>query len=185
MIMPNFLHVFNAYTSQSYINIIYKGITGDIQKVAQASPYNNAAGVFADSLWRLAPTGDFTTDTFYYGSMVFVGNGTTAPTIDDYNLESLIGYSAKGLHMESTSLAYNENTDHYKINRIMTVVLRNKSENDINVSEMGWFIAVPTPDDNSSEENRNYYRMMLAREVFEPVTIKPGEVRAFTMSIEM
>lgn len=185
MITPNFLHVFNAYTSESNMNMIYRGITGDIQKVIRTSPYNNESGVYVGSLWRLAPTGDFTPDTFYYGSMVFVGNGTTAPTIDDYNLESLIGYSADGLHMESTSLAYNENTDHYKINRIMTVVLKNKSENDINVSEMGWFIAVPTPDNNASEQTGEYYRMMLAREVFEPVKIKPGEVRAFTMSIEM
>lgn len=183
MIMPNYLHVFNAYTSQGYMNMIYKGITGDTKKVIHNSNYNNAIGVFGDSLWRLAPTGDFTPDNFYYGSMIFIGNGTTAPTIDDYKLESLIEYSATGLHMESTALAYNENVDHYKINRIMTVVLRNKSENDITVSEMGWFIAVPV--DNETTQSGEYHRMMIARETFEPVTIKPGEVRTFTMSIEM
>ena len=183
MIMPNFIHVFNAYTSQSWINMICKDITGKIEKRSYDSGNSTSIGRYADAAWKMAATGDYTPETFYNGSMIFVGNGTTAPTVDDYKLESLIEYSATGLHMESKALAYNENADHYKTNRIMTVVLNNKSESDITVSEMGWFIAVPKYID--IEASSEYHRLMLAREVFEPVTIKPGEVRAFTMSIEM
>lgn len=183
MIMPNFIHVFNAYTSQNWINLVYKNITGKIEKTAYDSGNSNAIGRYADAAWKMAETGDYTPETFYNGSMIFVGGGTTEPTVDDYKLESLIEYSVTGLHTEAKALAYNENADHYKINRIMTVVLNNKSESDITVSEMGWFIAVPKNID--IDAGSEYHRMMLAREVFEPVTIKPGEVRAFTMSIEM
>lgn len=180
MIMPNFIQVFNAYTSQYYMKMIYKDMTGNTQKVTHTSNYNNAITVFADSLWRLAPTGDFTLDNFYYGSMIFVGSGTTAPTSDDYKLESPCAYSDSGLHVVSIAQAYKEE---YKTNRVVTVTVKNNSTEDITVSEMGWFIAVPV--DASIEQTGEYYRMMLAREVFEPVIIKPGEVRAFPMSIEM
>lgn len=180
MIMPNFMQVFNAYTSQIQMKMIYKGITGDIQKVKRTLGYNNAMEVFAQCLWRLAPTGDFTLDNFYYGSMIFVGSGTTAPTSDDYKLESPCVYSDSGLHVVNIAQAYKEE---YKTNRVVTITVRNNSLEDITVSEMGWFIAASV--DNSIDQTGEYYRMMLAREVFEPVTIKPGEVRAFTMSIEM
>lgn len=80
-------------------------------------------------------------------------------------------------------MAYNENAGHYKTNRIMTVVLKNKSNTNITVSEIGWFLAVPK--EYGAEEGSNYFRVMMAREVFEPAPIKIGEVRAFTMSIEM
>lgn len=180
MIMPNFMQVLNAYTSQMYMRMIYKGITGDIQKVEHTTNRNNSIAVFAESLLRLASTGDFTPENFYNGSMLFVGNGTTAPTSDDYKLESPCVYSDSGLHVVSITQAYKEE---YKTNRVVTITVKNNSTEDINVSEMGWFIAVPV--DNSIEQTGEYYRMMLAREVFEPVTIKPGEVRAFTMSVEM
>lgn len=183
MIMPNFIHVFNAYTSQNWINILCKDITGQIAKSAYESDNYTAIGEYANASWKMASTGDFTPENFYNGSMLFVGNGTTAPTTDDYTLESLIEYSAEGLHMESKSLAYNENVEHYKTNRIMTVVLKNKSNTNITVSEIGWFLAVPKF--YGTEEGSDYFRIMMAREVFEPVTIKPGEVRAFTMAIEM
>lgn len=183
MIMPNFMHIFNAYTSQTWINMLCKDITGQIIKDAYGVSNNMAIGLYADAAWKMASTGDFTPENFYNGSMLFVGNGTTAPTEDDYNLESLIEYSAEGLHMESISLAYNENAGHYKTNRIMTVVLKNKSNTNITVSEIGWFLSVPK--EYGAEEGSNYFRVMMAREVFEPVTIKQGEVRAFTMSIEM
>ena len=183
MIMQNFMHIFNAYTSQTWINMLCKDITGQIIKDAYGVSNDMAIGLYADAAWKMASTGDFTPENFYNGSMLFVGNGTTAPTEDDYKLESLIEYSAEGLHMESISLAYNENAGHYKTNRIMTVVLKNKSNTNITVSEMGWFIAVPKQMDINADSE--YYRLLLAREVFEQVIIKPGEVRAFTMSIEM
>lgn len=180
MIMPNFMQVFNAYTSQYYMRMIYKGITGDIQNIGHTTGFSDAIAVFTESLFRLAPTGDFTIDNFYYGNMIFVGSGTTAPTIDDYKLESPCVYSDSGLHVISITQAYKKE---YKTNRVVTVTVKNNSTEDITVSEMGWFIAVPV--DSDIKQTGEYYRMMLAREVFEPVTIKPGEVRAFTMSIEM
>lgn len=54
-----------------------------------------------------------------------------------------------------------------------TYTVKNNSDSDISISEMGLF----------THNEWVSMTFMWAREVFDKITLKPGEVRAFTMTI--
>lgn len=180
MIMPNFMQTQNIYLNNSEILGILKKIDGSTKKVNENVQNSAWHADYLNQVFAITPLGDYSLETFYNGNYVFLGGGTTEPAEDDYTLESPYTYSDSELHVVNIAQAYKPD---YKTNRVYTITVRNNSADDITVSEMGWFCAMSfygalLPDGQ-------YDRVMLAREIIEPVTIHPGEVRAFTMSIEM
>lgn len=104
-----------------------------------------------------------------------VGAGTTAPTIDDYCMESEITdlqqlslYTRPNYTDDSGNVPYI--TDILNV----TATYRNNTSNDITVTEIGFGV-------RSYGNNADY---LLCREVLdEPVTIEPNKVYTFTMTI--
>lgn len=181
MIMPNFIQLLNVFISKNWATAIFKDITGKIQKIDKDVGNNLWVDTYLNEMYENATLGDYSIDTFYNGSYIFLGSGTTVPTKDDYTLEVPYTYASDGLHVVSMAKSYKET---YTTNRVYTITVKNNSNEDITVSEIGWFLAWCT-DGTTGATPSAYFKNLMAREVFEPVTIKTGEVRAFTMSIEM
>lgn len=105
-----------------------------------------------------------------------VGTGTTAPTIDDYCMEN------ENTDLQQLSLYIrpnytDDNSDIPYIADIITITAtyKNNTSNNITISELGFGV-------NSNYDNNNKY--LLCHEVLdEPVTIEPGKVYTFTMTI--
>lgn len=102
---------------------------------------------------------------------VKVGTGTTAPTADDYELESV----NSDITVSSASTAPTDSSS-----RIYTVTLNNPTDNDINITEIGLYGRLS-----------DYYGIALAygeylldRTVLStPVTIPAGQSKAITYEI--
>ena len=142
---------------------------------ANQSSYNNkqqisSAGYTRTSVYdttRIAATNDINTDTVstsrYPDGMgalfMYIGNGTTQPTKDDYTMEScLTDYERTGLIVTS-----NQNLG------IVQVILTVKPTKDIQMSEIGIFT---TPwSSNSSNRNTKAEFVMACHDVFTPVTL--------------
>lgn len=181
MIMPNFMQLQNVFTYSGRAKTVFKDITGAVQKLDKEINNSGWISTYANQLFNISTLGDYSLETFYNGNYVFLGGGTTEPTKDDYTLESPYTYSDSGLHVVSITHSYKPE---YKTNRVYTITVKNNSNEDITVSEIGWFLAWCT-DGTTEATPSAYFKNLMAREVFEMVTIKPGEVRAFPMSIEM
>lgn len=181
MIMPNFMQLLNAFLSRGWVTTTFKDINGEIKTVDNNVGNSVWIDAYLNQIYANAPLGDYSIDTFYNGSYIFLGSGTTEPAKDDYTLEAPYAYSEGGLHVVSIIESYKEN---YNTNRVFTITVKNNSNEDITVSEIGWFLAWCT-DGTTGATPSAYFKNLMAREVIEPVTIHPGEVRAFTMSIEM
>ena len=100
-----------------------------------------------------------------------VRGGGTSPTVDDYKLENMIEYSDDGLKIMTESLGVHPQDDVlYVYNR----TVKNNSDSPITISESGMI---------STSYNIGIF--LWARETFNPITIQPGEVRSFTMTISI
>ena len=107
---------------------------------------------------------------------IFVGNGTTAPTIDDLDLESEINTLTKMSGGNTTSTGYAGNT--YENNYIGNIyaTFKNDTANNITVTELG----VKADNINISG---SYKQVLMIRETFDPVVIAPGETYSFSVTI--
>ena len=107
-----------------------------------------------------------------------VRGGGTSPTADDYKLGNIIEYSDDGLAVISTNLvsSYNENNLY-----IFTFTCKNKSTDDITINESGLITKFKFRNLNMS----NPVFFLWARDTFDPIVMKPGETRAFTMEITL
>lgn len=105
------------------------------------------------------------------------GTGTTAPTEDDYTIESII---SSGLSMTGTpqkQYSFNSETDEYTV--YYDITLANSSESDISISEVCHFANVfPTANKGEAPVTNiyNYFSVLMDRIVLEiPVVIPAGE----------
>ena len=156
---------------------------------ANRSTYDNkqqisSAGYTRTSVYdttRITATNDINTDTAstskYPDGMgtlfMYIGNGTTQPTKDDYTMEScLTDYERTGLIVAS-----NQNSG------IVQVLLTVKPTNDIQMSEIGIFT---TPYDTASR-NRNTKTefVMVCHDTFTPVTLPKDRVVTITYTIDL
>ena len=104
--------------------------------------------------------------TFGYSKGIILGKGTTPPTYSDYRMENY-----------DTGLTYSNSTASWAApNVIITESATNNTDADITVSEIGMF----GMDSNS---NQYFNKVLYTRNVIEPVTIKPGETKTFTVKI--
>ena len=156
---------------------------------ANDATYNNkqqisSAGYTRTSVYdttKIVATNDINTDTVTtrrcpdgMGTLfMYIGNGTTQPTKDDYTMEScLTGYERTGLIVTS-----NQNSG------IVQVILTVKPTNDIQMSEIGIF----TTPWSSNEYDRNTKKefVMVCHDVFTPVTLPANKVVTITYTINL
>lgn len=105
------------------------------------------------------------------GICLLIGSGTIKPSHDDYKLVSEI------IHYEvvSQSITRNNNKNDSEFLDV-TRIIRNNTDQDISVSEIG--ICIKTKQDYACAS------VLIAREVLEsPVIVKSGEKHSFTMSL--
>lgn len=132
------------------------------------STYTN--GLFHNASLRSLLKTDSTT-----GTGMFFGSGTTPATSDDYKLENLIDFSSDALTVVSAIVSKfpDENTL-----LVFTFTVKNNSNEPIVISETG---LISNPNLTNVYQDRVIF--LWARDTFEPVTLQPGETRAFTMTI--
>lgn len=111
------------------------------------------------------------------GAFIFLGSGTTKPTKNDVTLESHIPYSDTGLKVIDSTYSYKLSADTF-INFVVTV--KNTTDSPIDISEIA-LIFRP----NGGNYINYPYNYMIARNVFDTITMEPGEVRSFTMTISV
>ena len=156
---------------------------------ANYSTYDNkqqisSAGYTRTSVYdttRITATNDINTDTVsterYPDGMgalfMYIGNGTTQPTKDDYTMEScLTNYERTGLIVTT-----NQNSG------IVQVLLTVKPTNDIQMSEIGIFT---TPwSSNNFNGNTKAEFVMVCHDVFTPVTLPVNKPVTITYTIDL
>lgn len=119
----------------------------------------------------------------YKRGIIDVGNGTTAPTFDDYHMES-----------ENTTLTYVSESrdtptrDDYEKDYIYscTTTYKNNTSNPITITELGLYrtsagnaASVPVEESTPISE----FGILIAHEIIDPVIINPNETKTFTMVI--
>lgn len=180
----------DKYQKVAYINEL--STTTDSQSYligANYSTYGNkqeisSAGYTRTSVYdtnRIAATNDINTDTVstnrYPDGMgtlfMYIGNGTTQPTKDDYTMEScLTDYERTGLIVTS-----NQNSG------IVQVMLTIKPTNDIQMSEIGIFT---TPcSNNGVDRNTKTEFVMVCHDIFTPVTLPANKTTTITYTIDL
>lgn len=122
--------------------------------------------LFKDTSLRSLTTGE--------GTGMFLGAGNTPATKDDYKLENALDFSEGGLTVLSETLNHMVDEDTL-YNYVLTV--KNNSAEAITISESGMISRI-----NNSDINETF---LWARDTFEPVTLQPGDTRAFTMTISL
>lgn len=160
-------------------NIKVKTIEGAIDGV-QVTNYGIAnniiftytSAMFAKTGLRSFPMGK--SNQVDSNSGMFFGSGTTSATNEDYKLENLIGFSDTGLSVISTNFAHIVNEDTLYV---YTYTVQNKSSEPITISESALISSIYYYAQNK------VVTFMWARDTFEPITLQPGEVRPFSMTI--
>lgn len=103
---------------------------------------------------------------------IYVGSGTTEPTLDDYNLENI----DSRLSLVTKSGTNTSENASYEQNYIasFSATFMNKTEDDITISEIGLI----------GESSSYQKKAMIARDLLdEPRTIHPGKTYTFSMTI--
>lgn len=146
MLTKNGKYVFGTtFTLNTGANVILKTLQGTIDSNPKSSLYNNMK--------------------------LYVGNGTTIPTVDDYNMESKITTLTELGHNRTAPSGISDN-----FMLTASTTFKNNTNEAITVSELGFITGYNDqyPDSGS---------FLLAHELIEPVTIQPNETYAFTMII--
>lgn len=133
---------------------IRSGSMSTIHSVS-GSAYNNTTG-----------SNGIDTTGIYKG--VVLGTGTTPPTYSDFRIEAPV---------EPTGYSNNSYSVSADCQQVLTQSYTNKSSEDIIVTELGLFVS-------DADNNENYAKVLLTRNVISPVTIKPNETKTFTIKID-
>ena len=119
------------------------------------------------------------TNSVYYtntqmGRYVDVGFGNTAPTSSDYKLEDSNACDTPTLTWISSIEARQ-----YPSLRSVTSVYRNDTGSNVVVKEIGMVT-------HGNGASNNAYNALLTRTVLDsPITVAPGEVKAFTITLDV
>ena len=115
-------------------------------------------------------TGSFSMSSFKGNQKLVVGSGTTAPTIQDYAIESPVS-----LDLISNTFSIAPSTSSNYMETIQST-FKNNGNTDVTVSEVGLYV-------DGNGEWSGTHTAMVAREVIPPVTIAPGKTYTFSMTI--
>ena len=114
------------------------------------------------------------------GGYVHFGRGTTAPTINDYTLESVI---TSGI---SISTSYSSGSDQNgKIYSRYIYTLTNTSANDITIGELGGFVSCSNLLTAQNSTSRASGILMVFRETFTPIILPSGQSVAITLTMKL
>lgn len=116
------------------------------------------------------------------GVGVYFGSGSTPATKDDYTLESPINSSFSRESVSSLTLITDDpNVYSY----VVTYTLKNISNSDINIYEMGVITGVTSSSNFTPTASTNVWWPVLMERVVltEPITIHPGEMKSVTYKI--
>ena len=133
--------------------------------------YKKIDGTYVGKNISIATAGDGVRSSLYYihngypTRTLRIGTGSTEPTIDDYKLEQMIDVNAK-----TASLA--NSWEFESSYTIINAVFLNETDADWIVTEVGDFLSISTSE-----------ALLLAREVFDPVTVKPGQTFSISMKL--
>ena len=97
-----------------------------------------------------------------------IGTGTTEPTYDDYELEQFLNVTPSSV-TAVTSGKYDNVYD------IVTATFLNETDADWVVTEVGEYLITSSTDETAA--------LLLAREVFDPVTVKPRQTFSVSMKL--
>lgn len=119
-------------------------------------------------------------ETSIFDGGIFFGSGSTPATKSDYCLESLI---SSGLTITKSTLA--STTDGKgKYAYSMDFIVKNTTESEVNIYEMGAVTMLPGSSNNSLNTAVPCYPILLERTVLtEPITIAPGESKLVTYKV--
>lgn len=177
MITKNFIPAISFATSSTNGSATMTRIDGTLDNVAFTGGNYNGINEFLQGLYNKKASYNGQIANTPYGMFVFVGNGATAATKDDVNLESHIPYSDTELCVNVSNVSYIRSQDTFLI---FTVTLENKSGAPITITEDGLFFRP-----NSGNYIYFPYNYMLARETFDPITIESGQTKTITMTIKV
>ena len=108
---------------------------------------------------------------------VYFGTGPTAPTKEDYRLESPI---TTGLNIINPDGIVSEENGNGQYVFSTTFLVENTTENEMNIWEVGLFGQAVT----YASSSRTNYPVLFDRQVFtEPVNLQPGERKLVTYKI--
>ena len=183
MITKNYIYALSSYNGIWFSNggeftdgdyAAYKDINGNVHTITDANSHimNN----IADSIgYNTVSRTDLNTELENVGSLnsslsyIYLGSGNTEPTYDDYTLESVIPMS--NFSVKDFNIVRNND-----FNTLFTITstFENISNNNIEISEIGWY----------KTSNRDNIVLLMARDIFDTIIMKPGEVRSFVMTIK-
>lgn len=152
-------------------SIRVQDITGaNLERTVPQAQYSMGTWSFLQSLFTAIGLQSLSTKNVSRTGMFF-GKGTTPATVNDYKLEDIIEFSDTGLSVVSEQLKMMSDKD-----TLYTYIyaVKNNSTEPITISESGMISNMPLQDGTT---------FLWARDTFEPVTLQPGETRAFTMTI--
>ena len=176
MITKNFFNAVSFVHSSGNALAYLTRIDGKVDTIRGSG--TGPFGEFLDGgLYYKKPTYNGELSSTSRGAFIFLGSGTTKPTKDDITLESHIPYSDTGLKVIDSTYSYKLSVDTF-INFVVTV--ENTTEGPIDISEIA-LIFRP----NSGNYINYPYNYMIARNVFDTITMEPGEIRSFTMTISV
>lgn len=108
---------------------------------------------------------------------IVLGTGTTAPTINDYKMESYIPSSTLS-YVGSTITLPITATEWANAGALsLTQTVANNTENPVTVTELGVY--------NGRTSSATGYCALLTRDVISPVTIQPNETKTFIISWDL
>lgn len=171
--------------TRNYYGILagkFSGIAGIPMKTTSGiSCYSTAFDTYFDAFYDAVKNPAFQTNGS--GKVVLFGTGTTAPTMDDYKLESPISSGLTASFIASaTTIADGVCTRKY------IYTLTNGTTNDITISEIGAFSYAhyATTAANGDTTSNSGSTFMLDHTLLdEPVTIPAGGVGQVTYTITM
>lgn len=148
--------------------------------ISGSSCYFDANNSFSlQDIWRSAINALSTLDTIPTNSQnsrgyILLGTGTTAPTADDYRLESQI---TTNLSCDSVSVSRNTTVKTY------TATFSNSGTSDMTVTEIGYALRMCYYI-RSTSDTYTYDNFLMDRTVLDtPVTIPAGESRTITYTL--
>lgn len=137
---------------------------------------NSNSGTTNNGALTYHETASTSTSNWYYFGIV-LGTGTTAPTINDYKMESYIpegtlSYTGSSLTLPLTNGEWANNGTFS-----LTQTVANNTENSVTVTELGIY--------NAGASGTTANCMLLTRDVISPVTIQPNETKTFIISWDL
>ena len=174
MINNNFKKILKClftYTNTNINNLKLVGLNGTIIK-EQETGYNFEFVPYLKNSLNTIINSDGISSNDKAGVCMGFGAGSKQVSLEDYNLETIIN----NLSYQSSSVETNE--EGYTV----ITSAKNNTSTDIIVSEVGIFCRGQSRHSGMDFESQHPF--MLTRNVLEtPITIKPNEIKTFTITI--